>query len=118
MSRANILITGALGYLGGNILAWWEEASLPSNRTAYALVRSDKQASAVGCLGFLPIRFDAFDPASVEKAVFENNISIVIWLIDALNSDAQPLVIDALAKVKEKIGGNVHFIHVGNSYHD
>lgn len=113
MSPANILVTGASGYIGGNVLAQWKEAGLPPHGTAYALVRSDKHASDVESLGFSPIRFDPFDSASVEEAIVENKISIVFWLVDALHSDAQLLFIDALAKVKAKEGAEVHFIHVG-----
>lgn len=112
MSSANILITGASGYLGSNILAQWTEAVLPRYGTAYALVRSDKNAADVESQGFKSIRFDAFSQDQVEDAITKNNISIVVWLVDAFKADAQKLFIDALAKVKKATGNDVHFIHV------
>jgi thioester reductase-like protein len=36
----NILLTGGSGYLGGTLLARWNEAQLPSYGKLFALVRS------------------------------------------------------------------------------
>lgn len=69
---ANILITGASGYLGGNILAQLPEANLRRYGTVYALVRSEKHASAVREMGFSPLQFDVDDAAALEANVVQN----------------------------------------------
>ena len=37
----NILLTGGSGYLGGTLLARWNEAQLPSYEKLFALVRAE-----------------------------------------------------------------------------
>lgn len=107
-----ILITGASGYLGGTLLARWKHADLPAYDKLYALVRTDAQAQAVQQYGAEPLTFDSRDEAAVRKAVVDNNITIVFYLIDAVRSEAQVNFIKALAEVRKATGQEVHFLHV------
>lgn len=117
MSHHNILITGASGYLGGTILAQLGSAGLPAHGTVYALVRSEEQAQAVKQYGAEPLTFDTLDAAAVEQHVVDNAISVIYYLIDAINSDAQQHFIRALAEVKQGTGHDVHFLHVSGQYY-
>lgn len=103
-----ILVTGASGYLGGTLLARWD-SSLPYE--VFALVRTDEQAKAVRQYGAEPLTFDTKDEAATRKAIVENGISVVFFLIDAFLADSQLNLIRALAEVK-KTGKDVHFLHV------
>ncbi len=107
-----ILLTGASGYLGGTLLARWKTANLPPHEKLYALVRTDDQGKAVKSYGAEPLSFDVKDEASTREAIVENKINVVFFLIDAMNSDSQVLLIKALAEVKKLTGLEVHFLHV------
>ncbi|KAH8681749.1 hypothetical protein BX600DRAFT_447245 [Xylariales sp. PMI_506] len=117
MSGPNILITGVSGYLGGSLLAALPSANLPSHGTIYALVRSETQAAAVrsGYPDVEPIIFDAYDADSVREALISRSITVVFFLIDAMNSDAQVLFIRSLAEVKKTLGQEVHFLHTSGA---
>lgn len=112
MSSHNILITGASGYLGGTLLARWGEACLPSYDKLFALVRTDAQAESVKEYGAEPLTLNVKDEAAVRKALVDNTITIVFFLIDAINVEAQVYFIQALAEVKKVTGLDVHFLHV------
>lgn len=115
MSSHRILLTGASGYLGGTLLARWKEAHLPSYDKLYALVRTDAQAEGVKQYGAEPLSFSVQDESLVLETLLENKITIVYYLIDALNDEAQVYFIKALAEVKRVTGLDVHFLHVSNS---
>lgn len=112
MSSHRILITGASGYLGGTLLARWGEAHLPSYDKLYALVRNEDQAEGVRKYGAGPLSFNVKDETAVLRTVVDNKITIVYYLIDALNGEAQVFFIKALAEVKKTTGMEVHFLHV------
>ena len=109
-----ILVTGASGYLGGTLLARWADANLPPYDALFALVRSEKQATAVKQYGAEPIIFDVQDEAAVIQAVVANRITIVYFLIDAIHSQSQQFFIKALGEVKKATGSEVHFLHVSS----
>ncbi|KAF3767914.1 hypothetical protein M406DRAFT_41483 [Cryphonectria parasitica EP155] len=113
MSSHRILITGASGYLGGTLLARWNEANLPPTYDKlFALVRTDAQAAAVKQqYGAEPLALDVSDEKAVRDAVVEHEISIVYFLIDAMRHEAQVHFIRALAEVRERTGREVHFLH-------
>ncbi|KAI8220379.1 hypothetical protein K4K54_008633 [Colletotrichum sp. SAR 10_86] len=111
----NILITGASGYLGGTLLARWKEAGLSGYDKLFALVRTDAQAEAVKSYGAEPLSFSLKDEKAVRDAVVNNRITIVYYLIDALNSAGQMNFITALAEVKRLTGGEVHFLHTSGA---
>lgn len=115
MASHRILITGASGYLGGTLLARWKDANLPAYDKFFALVRTDAQAQAVQQYGAEPLSFDATDEAAVLKAVVDNKITIMYYLIDAVRSEAQVNFIKALAEVKKATGQEVHFLHVSTT---
>lgn len=109
----NVLITGGSGYLGGTLLARLKTANLPAYNKLFALVRTDEQAQKVKELyGAEPLQFDAYDEAAVKKAVVGNGVTVVFHLIDPLKSTSQVAFIKALAEVKKRNGGEVHFLHV------
>jgi len=107
-----ILLTGASGYLGGDLLARLQGASLPAYEKIYALVRTDLQAEAVKNYGAEPIRINVQDAAEVHNAVVNNKITVVYYLIDPVNSEPQVHFINALSEVKRQTGKEVHFLHV------
>ena len=109
-----ILLTGASGYLGGTLLARWTSVKLPPYERLYALVRTEDQAKFVGQYAAAPepLIFDIKDKKAVHSAVVENRITIVYFLVDAFQVDAQRHFIAALAEVKKITGIDVHFLHV------
>jgi NAD dependent epimerase/dehydratase family enzyme len=109
----NILITGGSGYLGGTLLARWQEANLPAYNKLFALVRTPEQVEAVKQYGAEPLLFDAYDEAEVRAAVVDNSISVVYHLIAPRPHISQSYFIKAMAEVKKDTGRDVHFLHVG-----
>ncbi|KAF7515639.1 hypothetical protein G7054_g14481 [Neopestalotiopsis clavispora] len=107
---SNILITGASGYLGGSLLTQVCRSSLPSDAKVFALVRSSSQQDAVRQLGAEPLTFDAYDQLSVRKAIMENDISIIFYLIDCNKSDSAICFIKALGDLQRQCGKKTHFI--------
>ncbi|PNS18681.1 hypothetical protein CAC42_5220 [Sphaceloma murrayae] len=107
----NILMTGASGYLGGTLLAKWEQANVKGYDKLYALVRNPEHAKAVGRYGAEPLTFDVTDEHAVKDAVILNGISIVYYIIDAVKSEGQLNFIKALAEVKKTSGRDVHLLH-------
>ncbi|ETN39001.1 uncharacterized protein HMPREF1541_07043 [Cyphellophora europaea CBS 101466] len=112
----NILLTGVSGYLGGTLLANLATAALPPYSQVFALVRSDSQAEAVlASSNATPLVFDVGDAAAVRDAVTGNDITIVVFCIDAIKSVTQSYMIKALSEVKERTGKDVHFIHTSGA---
>jgi nucleoside-diphosphate-sugar epimerase len=109
----NILITGGSGYLGGTLLARLGGANLPAYGRIYALVRTDEQAQAVKQYGVEPLYLDLKDEAAIHDAIVGNSITVVFYLIDAMNSGVQVNIIKALGDVRKSTGQEVHFLHVG-----
>lgn len=109
-----ILLTGASGYLGGTLLARWTSVSLPPYDKLYALVRTKGQADSLKQYAAAPepLIFDIKDAEAVRSAVVDNKITIVYFLVDAVNVEAQKYFITALAEVKKSTGLDVHFLHV------
>ncbi|KAJ9142995.1 NAD(P)-binding protein [Pleurostoma richardsiae] len=110
-----ILLTGASGYLGGDLLARLGGAGLPSHEKLFALVRNDGQAEAVKKYGAEPITFDTRDELAVRQNVVDNKITIVYFLIDSLSCLSQKHFIKALAEVKQVTGKDVHFLHTSGA---
>lgn len=112
----NILITGASGYLGGSLLAQMKHGDLPPYQKLFALVRTEEQAKTVQELyGAEPIQINLNDEASTTKAIIGHEITIIYYLIDALNSSVQKTMIRALGEVKKKTGKDVHFLHTSGA---
>lgn len=109
-----ILLTGASGYLGGTLLSRWTSVSLPAYDKLYALVRTKEQADSLKQYAAAPepLIFDIRDVEAVRSAVVDNRITIVYFLMDAVNVEAQKYFIAALAEVKKSTGLDVHFLHV------
>jgi len=112
MSR-NILITGGSGYIGGSFLAELKQGpDLPSYGTIYALVRNDDQAGKVkSYYNATPLTLDLEDQSAITATLLEKQISVVFFLINAFNADAQVKFIEALAAVKDRHGLQTHFLH-------
>ncbi|GKZ20540.1 hypothetical protein AbraIFM66951_005865 [Aspergillus brasiliensis] len=107
----NILITGASGYLGGTVLNRWKSANLPPYTHLYALVRSEDQAEKVKQYGAEPLLADFNDQKRIAAKIVDLSITIIYFLIDAYTAKHQLNMISALAKVKDKTGQQVHFLH-------
>lgn len=112
MSR-NVLITGGSGYIGGSLLAKLKNTTdLPSHGTIYALVRSNEQAEQVKShYNATPLMVDLEDQSAITTTLLEKQISVVFFLINAFNADAQVKFIEALAAVKDQHGVQTHFLH-------
>lgn len=112
----NVLITGGSGYLGGTLLNRLPAANILPSENVYASVRSESQAEGVRAYGFKPLTFDFSDAAAIRDAVVDNKLTVVYFLTDAVNHEAQVNFIKALAIVKEQTGRDVHFLHVSQNY--
>ncbi|KAI3333991.1 hypothetical protein F4824DRAFT_469381 [Ustulina deusta] len=111
----NILITGGSGYLGGSLLARWNEANLPAYNKLFALVRTPEQAEAVRQYGAEPLTFDAYNGAEVWAAVVDNDITVVYHLIAPRPHVSQSYFIAAMGEVKKRTGRDVHFLHTSGA---
>ncbi|KAK5064634.1 hypothetical protein LTR84_000468 [Exophiala bonariae] len=112
-----ILLTGASGYLGGTLLARWTSVTLPPYEKLFALVRTQEQAVSLKQYAATPepLFFDIRDKEAVDSAVVGNKITIVYFLVDAVNVEAQKHFIAALAEVKKSTGLDVHFLHTSGA---
>ncbi|OKL61987.1 hypothetical protein UA08_02549 [Talaromyces atroroseus] len=107
----NILITGASGYLGGSLLASWNQANLPPYQKLYALVRNEEQAKAVKELyGAEPVQIDLNNESDIKQAIISRDINIVYWMISASEIRVPRIMIQALADVKKRTGTDAHFL--------
>ncbi|KAL5601557.1 hypothetical protein FOBRF1_009090 [Fusarium oxysporum] len=107
----NILLTGASGYLGGDLLAELASTELPEYGQLFALIRSSEQADAVKQLGAEPLTMDVYNEDAVREAVLSHEITVVLFLINAVSPASQKLFIKALGELKKKTGSDVHFLH-------
>ncbi|KAM0715171.1 hypothetical protein Q7P37_009636 [Cladosporium fusiforme] len=109
----NILITGGTGYIGGSLLAELKKSSsLPTYGTIYALVRNNEQAEKVRAVyNATPLILDLESQDAITESLLEKQISVVVFLINAFNADAQLKFIQGLATVKEQLGLETHFLH-------
>ena len=106
-----ILLTGASGYLGGDLLPHLTPQNIPSYSQLFALVRTHFQAAEVKKYGAEPLTINLQDEKAVYDGIVEKGITVVFYLVDSLNSEAQVFCIKALAEVKKRTGGDVHFLH-------
>lgn len=112
----NVLITGSSGYLGGSLLASWAEANIEGYDKLYALVRSDSQATAVKSLyGADPVRC-SLEEGDIRSLVVGNDITVVLYLIDAYRAERPVSFIKALGEVKKATGREVHFVYASNLF--
>ncbi|KAH7095522.1 hypothetical protein FB567DRAFT_31840 [Paraphoma chrysanthemicola] len=113
----SILLTGASGYLGGSLLTHLHihRNDLPAHKAIYALVRTHEQAEAVQKFGVKPLFLNLKDEAAVTESIVDTKITIVYFLIDAIQSDAQLILLKALGKVKQETGQEVHFLHTSGA---
>lgn len=110
---ANVLITGASGYLGGSFLNDIQatKKELPHHGTIYALVRTDEQARQVEQLyGAAAMHLDLSDQDEITKELLEKKISIVFFLIDARGLETLLKFIKALTAVQKQHGIQTHLI--------
>lgn len=111
----SVLITGGSGYLGGTLLARLNKDELPAYKAIYALVRTPEQAEAVRQYGVEPLHLNLDDEAAVKQTLLDKQITIVFFLIDALQHKRQLILISALAAVEDKTGSDVHFLHTSGA---
>ncbi|CAN9095888.1 unnamed protein product [Alternaria alternata] len=106
----NILLTGGSGYLGGTLLARWNEAQLPSYEKLFALVRSSEQASAVKQYNATPLTIDVSNPANIKETIIHEKITIVLHLHDVMDTTFSTHSIAGLGEVKKLTGLQTHFL--------
>ncbi|PYI36100.1 hypothetical protein BP00DRAFT_442108 [Aspergillus indologenus CBS 114.80] len=70
------------------------------------------QGDACRCYGTEPLQFDAYNQTAIRKAIVENQITIVYFLIDCDKFENQEFFIQALAESKRLTGLESHFIFV------
>ncbi|KAI1464430.1 NAD(P)-binding protein [Daldinia caldariorum] len=107
----NVLITGGSGYLGGDLLARMGAANLPPYRKLYASVRTAEQADGVRQYGAEPLFFNLKDESEIRTTVIDREITVVFYLIDAVQYEPPLFFIQALSEVKKATGRTVHFLH-------
>lgn len=108
-----ILITGGTGYIGGSLFAELKNTSdIPAHGTVYALVRNDEQADKVRKhYDATPLILDLEDQTAITNTLLEKQISVVFFMINAFNANAQLKLIQALAAVRQRHGLETHFLH-------
>jgi saccharopine dehydrogenase-like NADP-dependent oxidoreductase len=92
-----------------------DQTKLSNLRDIYALVRTAEQATEVRQHDVKPLLLDVGDVVDLKKAIVENEITIVFFLIDAVRSTAQTVMIEALAEVHQRTGKTVHFLHTSGA---
>ncbi|KAI0105974.1 NAD(P)-binding protein [Daldinia grandis] len=107
----NVLITGGSGYLGGGLLARIGAANLPPHGTLFASVRTAQQAEGVRQYGAQPLSFNLKDRSEIRSAVVDHEITVVFYLIDAIQPEPPVFFVEALAEVGQATGRTVHFLH-------
>ncbi|KAF5691277.1 nad dependent epimerase dehydratase family [Fusarium denticulatum] len=116
MTKANILITGASGYLGGTLLARWQSAQISGYEKLYALVRKPEQVEVVKKLyGAEPVQISLEDEDQVRELIVSKRINLVVFLIDAYSLQSQISFIKALSVLKTQTGTDTHFIYASGT---
>jgi nucleoside-diphosphate-sugar epimerase len=113
----SILLTGASGYLGGSLLSYLHNhrTELPPHKTIYALVRTPEQAETVKKFGAEPLLLDLTDENAVISTIVNAQVTVIYFLIDAIKSDAQIVLIKALGEVKRQTGLDTHFLYTSGA---
>lgn len=71
-----LLLTGASGYIGGDILAALVALQIPTLEI-FCLVRNDSHSSAVSSLGCIPVKFDLDDAEAIKKTVLDHGSELI-----------------------------------------
>lgn len=101
--------------MGGSLLAELSRTKLPPHQTIYALVRTDEQADQVKRYGAEPLRLDLENERSITRTIVDAKISIIFFLIDAVDSKHQLSLIKALGELKKQTGQDAHFLHTSGA---
>ncbi|KAM6522997.1 hypothetical protein FALCPG4_012602 [Fusarium falciforme] len=116
MTKTNILITGASGYLGGTLLARWHSAQISGYEKLFALVRKPEQAEAVKKLyDAEPVQVSLEDEDAVREVIVSKRINLIFFLIDAYSLQSQTSFIKALSALKAQTGTDTHFIYASGT---
>lgn len=90
MTGANILVTGAAGYIGGSVVADFlasKNEQLVKARI-HAAVRTQEQADAWSKLGANVLRLDLSDADAVTAAILSNNSNCFLEIVEVISDVA------------------------------
>lgn len=109
---ANILVTGAAGYIGGAILANLLSSTDPllSQSTITATVRSPEQATAVRALGIETTQLTLTDPRAVLDFILQHEIDLVIQTVSSIDPTLSLPLVTALGKRRAQTGAETFYI--------
>ncbi|KAH7305843.1 hypothetical protein B0I35DRAFT_443369 [Stachybotrys elegans] len=113
----NILITGAGGYIGGNVLndlSARKDGAFKDVKII-ASVRQAAQVDQFTKLGFNAVQLDATDTRAVEDVVLKHEIDIVIHTAGGIEQTQVVNLIHALGARQKSLGeaSKTYFIHAG-----
>ncbi|KAJ5449578.1 uncharacterized protein N7458_006027 [Penicillium daleae] len=110
---ANILVTGACGYIGGSIVADFarHKGGLLETARIHAAVRSDTQAESLSTLDVTVVKIDLSNPYALAGYMIRNDVSIVIHTATSIDPEVAQNLITALKKRREANGKKAFFVH-------
>ncbi|KAF2738011.1 NAD(P)-binding protein [Polyplosphaeria fusca] len=112
---ANILVTGAAGYIGGSVLTEFASQTTGpiKGSTLHAAVRTDEQVKAVSGPGVNAIQLDFSNQKAVTEAVLNNKIDIVVHTASSMVHSLSEMLLNALSERRKVSGEAVYFIQTG-----
>ncbi|KAI9367224.1 hypothetical protein BJX61DRAFT_529511 [Aspergillus egyptiacus] len=111
---AQILVTGAGGYIGGSIVAgllqWLSEGRIKDVQI-HAAVRSQEQARSLSGLGVNVVCLDLSDRTLVQNYLLSHGIGIVINTATSIDQTVALNLIAGLSARRDATGEESYFIH-------
>ncbi|ORY27063.1 hypothetical protein BCR39DRAFT_539076 [Naematelia encephala] len=103
-----LLITGASGYIGGEILAQMsDDPHKYGTIEVFAVYRKEEHGEAIRKMGSTPVKLDLSDGDAIKSFILEKQIDVVLELTDPVGSKIAIPSIEALST----LGGERTFIY-------